>query len=91
MASAIHLLVHIERLSGGARKITEISEIVGMEGDIITSQEIFLFRQAGVDDQGRAVGHFETTGIRPKVATRMHSLGIDLPVGWFTQRLRFPG
>lgn len=90
IVAAIHVLVHVDRLQGGGRKLTEITEVVGMEGDIITTQEIFVFRQEGVDEQGRARGQFETTGVRPKFAERLKSIGVELPVHWFQRRV-LPG
>ena len=89
IVSAIHVLVHIDRLPGGSRKVTEISEVVGMEGDIVTTQEIFVYRRIGVDDQGNARGHFETTGVRPIFAARLSAMGIDVPIEWFQGRVRF--
>jgi pilus assembly protein CpaF len=86
IVSAINLLVHVDRMQGGGRKISEITEVVGMEGDIITTQELFVFSRQGVDEQGRARGWFETTGVRPKFAERLKSIGVDLPVQWFQRR-----
>lgn len=87
MASAIHVVVQTDRLAGGVRKITDITEVTGMEGEIITSQEIFVYRRRGVDGNGRVVGQFEATGVRPKFAHRLQAAGIDLPIPMFAQRI----
>ncbi|MFQ5558699.1 MAG: CpaF family protein, partial [Acidimicrobiales bacterium] len=79
MASAIDLIVQIARLRDGSRRITHISEVQGMEGDVITLQDIFLFDfSAGVDDQGRYRGLLKPTGIRPKFAEKLFTEGIRL-------------
>ena len=70
-ASAIDLIIQASRLQGGPRKVTSISEVVGMEGDTIIMQEIFAFRQVGVDPNGRAFGEFISTGIRPTFMDRL--------------------
>ena len=77
-ASAIHLIVQAQRLTGGPRKITTITEVQGMEGDTITMQDIFLYQHEGIDEQGNVLGHFSATGIRPKAAERLMEYGIDL-------------
>jgi pilus assembly protein CpaF len=79
IASAIQLVVQQSRMSDGTRKVTSISEITGMEGDIITMQEIFVFEKAGVTQEGRVVGRFRATGIRPKCGERLKTAGIHLP------------
>ncbi len=85
IASAVDVIVQASRLSDGSRKITSISEIVGMEGDIVTMQEIFTFEQQGVDpNTGKVIGHFSSTGIRPRFAERLKTEGIDLPASVFS-------
>ena len=79
IASAIQLVVQQSRMSDGTRKVTRISEITGMEGDIITMQEIFVFEKAGVTQEGKVVGRFRATGIRPKCGERLKTAGIHLP------------
>src|SRR5687767_3746368 len=79
IASAIQLVVQQTRLSDGTRKVTSISEITGMEGDIITMQEIFAFEKVGVTQEGKVVGRFKATGVRPKCAERLRAAGINLP------------
>jgi pilus assembly protein CpaF len=83
IASAIQLVVQQSRLSDGTRKVTSIAEITGMEGDIITMQEIFVFEKAGVTQEGKVVGRFRATGIRPKCAERLRTAGINLPAELF--------
>jgi len=78
IASAIDLIVHVQRMSDGSRKILSIAEVVGMEGDVISMQDIFVFHRQGIDEQGRVLGHFAATGIRPKAAERLMEYGIDL-------------
>ncbi len=86
IASAVHLIVQASRLQGGARKVTYISEVVGMEGDVIVMQDIFRFMQDGVNDQGKAFGHFESTGVRPRCMDVLESHGIRLPASLFNAR-----
>ena len=83
ISSAIQIVVQQTRLSDGTRKVTSISEITGMEGDIITMQEIFIFEKAGVTAEGKVVGRFRATGVRPKCAERLKSAGILLPASMF--------
>jgi pilus assembly protein CpaF len=79
IASAIDLVIQAARLSDGTRRITSISEITGMEGDIITMQEIFQFERRGVDKEGKVVGQFKATGVRPRFAERLKQYGMQLP------------
>jgi len=83
IASAINVVVQLARLSDGTRKVVTISEIVGMEGDIITMQDIFVFERHGVDERGRVLGRFRATGLRPRFAERMKAYGIELPAALF--------
>ena len=77
IASAIQVVVACERLSDGKRKVTSISEIVGMEGEVITMQEIFEFRRTGVAEDGSVLGHYRATGIRPRFSDRLAQYGIN--------------
>lgn len=79
IASAITVVIQGLRLIDGKRKITSIQEITGMEGDVITMQEIFTFRQIGVSSEGEVQGYFQATGVRPKFAERLRSFGVVLP------------
>jgi pilus assembly protein CpaF len=82
IASAINLIVQLNRLKDGSRKVTSISEIIGMEGDTITMQELFVFESEGADaDTGRIIGKFKPTGIRPQIINRLFDMGIPLPEG----------
>jgi pilus assembly protein CpaF len=86
-ASAVDLIIQASRLQGGPRKVTSITEVVGMEGDTIIMQEIFAFRQLGVDANGRAHGEFVATGIRPTFMERLEYAGCSLPPDLFRQRI----
>lgn len=79
IASAISVVVQAARLTDGKRKIISISELTGMEGDIINMQEIFTFKRTGMDTDGTVRGHFCATGVRPKFAERLQAFGINLP------------
>jgi pilus assembly protein CpaF len=83
ISSAIQIVVQQTRLSDGTRKITSVSEITGMEGDIITMQEIFLFEKMGVTQDGKVIGRFRATGVRPKCCERLKASGIHLPADMF--------
>jgi pilus assembly protein CpaF len=83
IASAIHVLAHVTRLSDGRRRITSISEVTGMEGDVLTTQDIFLFERSGVTEDGKVKGRFRATGIRPKCSDRITTSGIQLPAQMF--------
>ncbi|WP_420474700.1 CpaF family protein [Noviherbaspirillum sp. ST9] len=83
IASAISVIVQVARLPDGKRKLTSVQEITGMEGDVITSQEIFAFRQTGIDANGTVKGYFSATGVRPRFAERLRVHGIDLPESLF--------
>ncbi len=78
IASAIDVVAHVQRMSDGTRKILTIAEVVGMEGDVITMQDLFVYHREGIDDDGNVVGHFAATGIRPKASERLAEYGIDL-------------
>jgi pilus assembly protein CpaF len=87
VSSAVDLIVQISRLQGGPRKMVSITEVMNMEQDIIIMQEIFRFRQIGVDQNGRAFGQFEATGVRPTFIPRLEQKGIKLPSNMFTERI----
>lgn len=84
IASAIQVVIQLSRMSDGRRKIVTISEIVGMEGEVITMQDLFVYEREGIDDEGNVIGHFRPTGIRPSFSDRMKSYGIELPELMFT-------
>jgi len=83
IAAAIQIVVQQTRLSDGSRKVTSVSEITGMEGDIITMQEIFLFEKVGITQDGKVIGRFRATGVRPKCCERLRASGIHLPADMF--------
>ena len=83
IAAAIQIVVQQTRLSDGTRKVTSVSEITGMEGEIITMQEIFLFEKMGVTQDGKVIGRFRATGVRPKCCERLRASGIHLPADMF--------
>jgi pilus assembly protein CpaF len=79
ITSAIQLVLQQTRLSDGTRRVTSVSEITGMEGDTITMQEIFVFEKLGINAEGKVIGRFRATGVRPKVCERLKAAGIVLP------------
>ena len=79
VASALDLVIQAARLSDGTRRITSISEITGMEGDTVSMQDIFLFERTGMDANGKVMGRFRATGIRPRFAERLKAYGMQLP------------
>ncbi len=83
IASAVNVVIQIGRLVDGHRRVLSLSEIIGMEGDTITMQEIFRFKTTGQDHDGRVIGHFEATGIRPKFLSEAAGYGISLPAELF--------
>ena len=83
IASAIDVVVQVSRLSDGTRKVIALSEITGMEGDIVSMQDIFVFRKKGIRDNGEVSGEFVPTGIRPKFAEKLQVSGIHLPISMF--------
>ena len=87
IASAVDLIVQANRLQGGPRKITAITEVCGMENDTIVMQDIFKFEKQGVDEKGRAKGRFLCTGVRPKCMDKLEGMGIKLPASIFRERV----
>jgi pilus assembly protein CpaF len=83
VASAIEIIVQIARQADGTRKVTAISEITGMERDVITLQDIFVFEKTGISEDGRVQGRFRATGIRPRCCDRLAAAGIHLPTTMF--------
>ena len=79
ITSAINVIVHLERLRDGTRKVVQISEVTGMEEDVITMQDVFRFIRSGLDEHGRVIGRFTSTGIRPRVLDRLDDLGLEMP------------
>ncbi|HXZ41457.1 MAG TPA: CpaF family protein [Terriglobales bacterium] len=87
IASAIHAVVQISRLSDGTRKVMSISEVTGMEGEVVMMQDIFLFDRRGIDESGRVRGFFHATGIRPKFADRLAAAGCRLRAALFESQM----
>jgi pilus assembly protein CpaF len=83
IASAINLVVHVGRLADGTRKITAITELTGMEADVISMQDIFVFERTGINQQGKVCGRFRATGIRPKISDRLATAGFVMPAEMF--------
>jgi pilus assembly protein CpaF len=83
IASAVNLIVQVSRMSDGTRRVTAISELTGMEGGVITMQDIFVFERTGITQEGRVRGRFRATGIRPKCTERLATSGIHLPMDMF--------
>ena len=86
ITSAIQLVLQVSRLSGGPRKVVKISEITGMEGDVVSMHDIFEFKQTGLDERRVAKGFFAATGVRPTLLDRLTACGIDLPTQLFERR-----
>jgi pilus assembly protein CpaF len=89
IASAIHVVIQVGRLSDGRRLLLSLSEVTGMEGEVITMQEIFRFRQSGIAADGQVIGKFEATGIRPRFTDDVTSHGISLSSELFRPDAKF--
>ena len=87
VSSALDILVQIGRLVGGRRKIVNISEVTGMEGDTVCLNDIFRFQQQGVDQSGNAFGQFESCGVRPRLVDKLQALGVQMPADLFQRRV----
>jgi pilus assembly protein CpaF len=78
MSSALHLVIHLARMLDGTRRVINVSEVAGMEGPVMTMQDIFVFHQEGISPDGRVIGDLRPTGIRPQFADRLHAFGVDI-------------
>lgn len=87
ISSAIDLIIQANRLQGGPRKVTTLTEVMNMEQDVIITQDIFRFKQLGIDQNGRAHGQFEATGVRPSFMHRLEAKGVKLPSNMFQERV----
>ena len=85
IASAVSMVLQMARFSDGTRRLTHISEITGMEGDVVSMQNLFVFEKQGVSSEGRVLGTFNAEGIRPKFAEKLKAAGFDLPLNMFDQ------
>jgi pilus assembly protein CpaF len=83
IASAVHVIIQASRLSDGSRRVMNITEVVGMEGDVVLLQDVFVFKQTGVDENKKVVGAFEYTGIRPKFLDTLISAGVEVDLDLF--------
>jgi pilus assembly protein CpaF len=83
ISSAVDLFVQVSRFSDGTRRVTHITEVVGMEGDVISLQDVFVFEKTGIDVKGKVTGHFRPTGLRPLCTERLKSCGVELPQEMF--------
>ena len=90
ISRALDLIVHLDRMPDGTRRLMAITEVVGMEGNVITTQDIFTFEQTGIDAEGRVCGHFQATGVRPQFAEKLQRSGIQLPAELFRYRKEVP-
>jgi pilus assembly protein CpaF len=86
ISSAVNLIIQANRLQGGPRRVTHITEINGMEGETVVMQDIFRFVQDGIGENGKAHGHFVATGVRPSFMSRLESAGVRLPASTFRER-----
>ena len=89
IASAVNFIVQATRLSDGSRKVVSIAEITGMEGAVVQMQEIFRFERTGTTDEGKVLGHFAATGLRPQFLDEMERRGVRMPAGLFDPSTRF--
>jgi pilus assembly protein CpaF len=87
IAAAIHAVVQVSRLSDGTRKVVTITEVTGMEGDVICMQDIFTFDRQGIDETGKVKGVFKASGIRPKFAERLATAGCRLRPALFESQM----
>ncbi|HJT79219.1 MAG TPA: CpaF family protein [Gemmataceae bacterium] len=87
ISSAVDIIIQANRLQGGPRKVTSVTEVMNMEQDMIIMQDVFRYRQLGIDQNGRAFGQFESTGVRPSFIARLEAAGIKLPTNLFQERV----
>ena len=83
IASAVNIVIQQARLADGSRRVTHISEVTGMEGDVISMQEVFAFEKLGISEDGTVIGRFRATGVRPKCCERLRASGIHVPSDMF--------
>jgi pilus assembly protein CpaF len=87
IVSAVQVVVQVTRLPGGMRKVTKISEITGMEGDVVSMHDLFVYKQTGVDEHGAALGNFMANGIRPSILEKLTVSGQKVPIELFERRI----
>jgi pilus assembly protein CpaF len=83
IASAIQLIVQLQRLPDGKRRVVSVAEVTGMESNVIQMQEIFCFVREGVDSDGQILGSFRATGVRPRFLAQLKPMGIEIPASYF--------
>ena len=86
ISSALDLVIQVSRLTDGTRRVTSVTEVTSMEGEVITMQEIYRFRRRGISSEGKVVGQYEATGVRPQFVERLQIAGVDLPPHLFAER-----
>ncbi len=86
ISSALDLVIQVSRLTDGTRRVTSVTEVTTMEGEVITMQEIYRFRRRGISSEGKVVGQYEATGVRPQFVERLQIAGVDLPPHLFAER-----
>jgi pilus assembly protein CpaF len=86
ISSALNVILQVSRMSDGTRKVVTVSEVTGMEGDVVVMQDIFVFEKKGLDREGKVQGEFRATGVRPKFLDAVHAAGIHLPANVFAYR-----
>jgi len=91
IASAVTLVLHMARFNDGSRRLINITEITGMEGDVISMQDVFVFEKQGVSSEGRTLGTFTATGIRPRFEEKLRASGISLPANFFEPTVSYQG
>jgi pilus assembly protein CpaF len=79
------LILQVARFSDGTRRLTHVTEVTGMEGEVVSLQDLFVFEKQGVTAEGRVIGNFTATGIRPKFSEKLKAAGFDLPANMFDQ------
>jgi pilus assembly protein CpaF len=90
IARALDVIIHLDRLPDGTRRVMAITEVLGMEGNVITTQDVFTFEQSGIDAEGQVTGAFQATGVRPHFASKLQQVGIQLPPELFRFRMDVP-
>src|SRR5256885_188892 len=88
IASAVAIVIQVARMSDGSRRVTHFTEITGMEEDVVSMQDIFLFEKQGIGKDGRVIGTFTGTGVRPKFADKLKASGINVPAQWFEHSMQ---
>jgi pilus assembly protein CpaF len=83
ISAGLDCVIHISRMADGTRRVVNVSEIVGMEGEVVSMQDIFVFKKTGISEEGKVLGRYEATGIRPKFADRLEVSGVSVPASLF--------